>query len=239
MSLFTVAMWMLVGVFTGILGFLAMPIMAGPALPRATAEQLAAYYDKLAMKTAERLLNVRRQIGAYSPAPSTYDASKEAEKVTLNGEPHHFADEIGALGTYHDQPFGFALEGQGVVVDPFIASMTDYERPREESGEWLQETDDGVESVPELEMPEVKRLAEIRNSPYMIPGERSSRDPELAASFYQIAEALFGRPATMDLMVLLFALVAGSIMGFVVVQYGGGGAPTPNLPSFPAVLLPW
>lgn len=243
MSLFTVIMWTLVGLGTGILGFLALPLMAGPALPAAQAERLAAYYDKLAMKTAERLVNVRRQIGAYTPSPSSYDAGKESEKATLNGEPNHFADELGLLGTYHNQPFGFSLEGLGVIVDPFIASMTDYERPREEEGSWLEQDEDGNwRSVPEVDIPEKRKLAEIRNADYMIPGERTSRDPELAWSFYDTAQALFGRARTVDMMFLLFALVAGSVMGFVVVQYGAGGAPSVpgNVPTLPSgMLVPW
>lgn len=235
-------MWSLVGFFMGILGFLAVPLVAGPALPDTMANRLAGYYDKLAMKTAERLINVRRQIGAYTPTPSSYDASKEAEKATLNGEPHHFADEKGLLGTFHGEPFGFALEGQGVIVDPFIASMTDYERPREENGDWLKETDAGeLQSIPEVEIPEVKMLPEIRNSSYMVPGERSSRDPDLAASFYEIAEALFGRSRVVDVMlVAIIPYAVGASVMFVALQYGGGGGSPPvNLPGMPAVIFPW
>lgn len=240
MSLFTVFLWTLVGLGFGILGFLALPIMLGPALPAQQAERLAAYYDRLAMKTAERLVNVRRQIGAYSPSPSSFDPSKEAEKVSLDGETHHFADEVGVLGTYHDRPFGFALEGLGVIIDPFIASMTDYERPREESGDWLRENDEGeLESVPEVEIPEQKVMPELRNAAYMIPGERSSKDPELASSYYQIAEALFGRSRVVDVMlVAIIPYAVGGILMFIALQYGSGGGGAPSVPAFPSVIWP-
>jgi lauroyl/myristoyl acyltransferase len=237
MSLTNTILWFLVGTGMGLLLFLAVPILMGPALPRAQAQRIADFYTKLMMRTLERVMQVRREVGAYSIVPSSFDARKDAEKVKLGGEVHHFSDDKGLMGTMHTKPFGMAIEGEGVVVDPFIASMTDYERPREESGDWLNEDGDYVNKT---EIPEVPMLAELKNAAYMIPGNAGSKDAERTETLYEKSQTLFGKTLATDTMLLIMAYGVGAAVAFVALEYGtgGGGAPV-NVPSLPAVIFPW
>lgn len=241
MAWYTPLLWYLVGFGLGILIFLAGPVLIGPSLPRSAANRIAAYYDGLAMRTAGRLLLVRRLIGSYVPAPSTFDGEKGGERVKLDGEEHHFFDDLGLMGTWHNRPFGTVLEGLGVIGDPFLASMYDYEAQRRDSGDWLTEDEDGnLQYEPDVEIPEMRMLAELRNLQDIVPGELGSKDPSTAETLFEKSQRLFGKPKTTDVMLLVIAWGIG-LGGFIILSYftGAGGMNAPDLPALPAVMYPW
>jgi hypothetical protein len=228
-------LWFICGGLIGVLayftwGLFTLPVDALDRISHARAVQIrnraANYYSKMAMKLLERAALVERGT-KFDLFSTSKTGDRNVDKIKIDGETGHVANDTGLLGTLHKKPFGLLSppeENVASYVSPELAEFGRLEQRRREHDS--HRTDDGSYD-PDVELswrrPGVKLRDHVRT---MIPGNRSLWDIAETEKFVEQSKSAFTSPNTQQYMVLIIAYSAGALLTWLIVTNAGGTAPT-------------
>lgn len=220
-------LWGTVGFMTGIVMFLAVPILLGPNLPAKYRNKLAQPYFGLCMLAMERALLVRRKHSGWSLVSCSYDAEKEAEKAAIGGEEMHFEDPFDFMSRLKKRPFGVAWEPFPGILDPVAAEIGEMdERASESVGDEMELVlGDGEETETvirnHVRLPGNERLVDLVHTLQLMLGDGSPKDPSKAWEYTKKSQSGYSTRDIMGVMTWILAYGAGAGMVWFIVSQGG------------------
>lgn len=200
----TSILWVPVGFLTGILVFIAAPLV----VPQRYGGRLADAYFKLSALAFGRILLHRSEFAGYDLVSSSPNGEFGTETTTIHGERKHYRDVAGCMSWFKSVPFAIADSATDTLTDPLLCHLA------KESRE-LDEDDTGI-PVGERETVEPGFWERL------VPGDADASFAETTDVFVEKSQAGFKTPSTIEVMLILMALCAG--FGIVVIAFKFGGA---------------
>lgn len=227
--------WGLVGFLSGLVVFLAVPILAGPMLGAERRAGLANRYYALAMIALDRAMLVRRAHSGYDLVHSSFDAEKEAEEVTLSGETRHFKDTASLMSRFANRPFGLAWEPVDRIIDPMAAELGEFdEQQGEEFGNEMdvaaavndQGEVTGTETLVRgrVNIPQTERVVDPSKWLGLLTGDGSPGDGETGEEFVRKSQLPYATRDVIGTMTIIMAWGAGFVMTWFAFQQGSGSS---------------
>lgn len=236
--------WLFVAFLLGFLVFITAWVPAG-ALPTRHRQLLGDFYGQLAFVSLERAIIVARETGGLELEPATYDAAKDADKVSLNDEVKHFPDPMSLMSRCYKKPLGLADGRLGAITDPVLAELGHEHHEMTTSGEHRTQIPvkgaDGntttAEAIsPFFDVPASERLVNLLDSVHIIPGSADPGQGETGKEFGKKSQEGFHQKMSPgQVLAMLGGFGVGLIGVWFVVKFGGnveavsgggGGGPT-------------
>lgn len=234
-------LWGVVGLLSGVLLFIATPILVGPMLGVQYRQRILDAYTSMAMVAFGRAQLLRRLHGGYTLRSSEYDSKHEAEKFSLGGETKHAEDVANLMSRLHNKAFGMVYEDSNVVIDPMHAEAGEFHSEQVASG--LHAATEKVEQdgetklkevyTPDLPIPSKTRLVDLAQISSLVPGSAKLGDTEQTEEYIKISLEGFKSASTMEYMVVLIAFGVGFGVVFLAMSQGGTMTSTVNLAVMP------
>jgi len=229
--------WAIAFLFLGIATYLVVPVAIAPYLELRWRNKLAQHYFNIAMLALDRGMLIARKHGGYSLVPSSYDASMEAEKVTIGDENFHFEDPLEFSGSLKSRRFSLADEVRNVINTPRLAELGEefYHFYHESENQIQTENDEGEQYeayTGVLSIPEAPRMVNIRNARRLFPGSASPKLAESVKDDIKKSQLGYKSRNYVDLMIGLVALGVGFgmiVLADYAVGLGGGGGQVPSV----------
>lgn len=236
MTLGQIAIWATVFLLTGIVGYLATPVIAAPSLPHQLRQRIGRLYIAQAMAAFGRALLIARKNGSdLALEASSFDAKMGKEKASLGGEDQRFGDPDESMSRLAKRSFGIANERDGVITTPRDIEVGEFEKKKVEDSEHLFVDEAGEEYyTPHTQVPTDERLVKPPTGSAIIGGSADASAIETIVEFVKKAQAGFDEMSMMQAGAILTCYLAGAgVVWFVMSQGGGGGgAVTSNFGLF-------
>lgn len=235
-------LWGVVGILSGILIFIATPILAGPSLGVGARQRILDAYTSMAMVAFGRAQLLRRLHGGYTIRASEYDSKHEAEKFSLGGEAKNAEDVANLMSRLHNKAFGMVYEDSNVVIDPMHAEVGEFHSEHVAAGNHTaveKVTDQDGETrerevyTPDLPIPSKTRLVDLVHISSIVPGSAKLGDTEQAEEYVKISLEGFKSASTMEYMIVLMAFAVGFGVVFLAMSQGGSLTSTVNMTIMP------
>lgn len=236
-------LWAVVGLLSGVLIFIATPILVGPYLGVGSRQRILDFYVSMAMVACGRAQLLRRLHGGHTIRASEYDSKHEAEKFSLGGETKHAEDVANLMSRLHNKPFGMVYEDSNVIVDPLHAEAGEIHSEQVAAGKHQAtervtgedgETREREVYTPDLPIPEATRLVDLVHISSLVPGSAKLGDTEQAEEYVKISLEGFKSASTMEYMIVLMGFGVGFGVVFLAMSQGGSITSSVSLSLMPA-----
>lgn len=236
-------LWAVVGLLSGVLLFIATPIIVGPRLGASNRQRILDFYAEMAMVAFGRAQLLRRLHGGHTIRASEYDSKHEAEKFSLGGETKHAEDVANLMSRLHNKAFGMVYEDSNVIIDPLHAEAGEFHSEQVAAGKHQaaeRVTDENGETrerevyTPDLPVPKVTRLVDLAHISSLVPGSAKLGDTEQAEEYVKISLEGFKSASTMEYMIVLMGFGVGFGVVFLAMSQGGSITSTVSLSLMPA-----
>lgn len=227
MTLTQIMLWATVFLLSGVVCYLATPVLLGPSLPHHLRQRIGRLYIAQAMAALGRGLLVARKNGSdIDLVASSFDAKHGKEQASLGGEEQRFDDPDESMSRLAKRSFGIANERDGVITTPRDIEIGEWEKRKVEDSEHLFVDESGQEYYnPHVEVPTSERLVKPPTGSAVIGGSADGSAIATIREFVKKAQAGFDEMSMKQAGAIVSAyLMSAGLVWLMVTQGGGGGS---------------
>lgn len=217
-------LWAAVAFLSGLVAYLAIPILVGPSLPVEKRQRIARLYISQAMAAAVRALLVARKNGSDLALEATsFDSTHGQEKASLGGDTQRYDDPDDSMSRLAKRPFGIANETDGVIQTPRDIELGEFENKKVEDADHMFVDESGQRYfTPHTQVPREERLVKPPTGTVLVGGSADASAIDLIIEYVKKAQAGFDQMSMKQAGAILTCYLASAGLMWLLLSQGGG-----------------